>query len=74
MQEVNELHKQSSGSIDVEVDVAPTVNLGKAMEDMRTQYEKMIDKQRLEAKFWFDNKVRSSLEINIKNNTLEKNK
>lgn len=56
-EEISELHKQSSGSIDVEVDVAPTVNLGKTMEDMREQYEKMIEKQRIEVASWFDKKV-----------------
>lgn len=68
MQEISELHKQSSGSIDVEVDVAPTVNLGKTMEDMREQYEKMIEKQRIEVASWFDKKVRKSLLMNIKRN------
>lgn len=64
MQEISELHKQSSGSIDVEVDVAPTVNLGKTMEDMREQYEKMIGKQRIEVASWFEKKVRKSLPMN----------
>lgn len=72
-EEINELHKQSSGSIDVEVDVAPNVNLGKAMEDMREQYEKMIEKHRLEAKFWFDKKVEeTNEEVHVNTTELEK--
>ncbi|XP_018412064.1 PREDICTED: keratin, type I cytoskeletal 19-like [Nanorana parkeri] len=72
-EEVNEIRKQSSGSVDVEVDVAPTVNLGKAMEDMREQYAKMIEKQRLEAKFWFDKKLEDwNEEVHVNTTELEK--
>ncbi|XP_077316009.1 keratin, type I cytoskeletal 19-like [Lithobates pipiens] len=72
-EEISELHKQSSGTIDVEVDVAPTVNLGKAMEDMRDQYEKMIGKQRIEVASWFDKKVEEwNEEVHINTTELEK--
>ncbi|KAM5135069.1 keratin, type I cytoskeletal 19-like [Mantella aurantiaca] len=72
-EELNELRKQASGSINVEMDVAPTVNLGKVMEDMREQYEKMTEKQRLEAKFWFEKKVEEwNEEVHINTTELEK--
>ncbi|XP_068118029.1 keratin, type I cytoskeletal 19-like [Hyperolius riggenbachi] len=72
IEEITELHKRSGGAIEVEVDVAPTANLGKVMEDMREQYEKMIEKQRLEAKYWFEKKVEEcNEEVHINTTELE---
>ncbi|XP_072270886.1 keratin, type I cytoskeletal 19-like [Pyxicephalus adspersus] len=71
-EEISELRKRTSGSVDVEVDVAPSVSLGKVMEDMRDQYEKMIENQRLEAKSWFDKKVEEwNEEVHINTTELE---
>lgn len=63
------LHKQE-GTIDVEVDAAPSVDLGKTMEDMRSQYEQLVEKQRLEAKYGFDRKVEEWNE-EVQTNTAE---
>ncbi|KAM9296737.1 LOW QUALITY PROTEIN: uncharacterized protein PAF06_017671 [Gastrophryne carolinensis] len=74
-EEMTELHKQSRGAIDVELETAPPVNLGKMMEDMREQYEQLIDKQRLEAKFWYDKKFEEwNQEVTINTSELEKSR
>ncbi|KFW01443.1 Keratin, type I cytoskeletal 42, partial [Eurypyga helias] len=53
-EEVNRLHKQTSGSINVEVDAAPRTDLSTIMENMRKQYEEMAEKNRQEAKERFE--------------------
>ncbi|KAM4691891.1 keratin, type I cytoskeletal 19-like [Rhinophrynus dorsalis] len=74
-EEIGELYKQMGGKVDVEVDVAPSVDLAKIMEDMRTQYEQLVEKQRLEAKYWFDKKVEEcNEEMHTSTTELEKYK
>ncbi|KAM8945833.1 keratin, type I cytoskeletal 19-like [Pelodytes ibericus] len=71
-EEISELHKKSSGNIDVEVDAIPSVDLAKIMDDMRTQYEQLVEKQRMEAKYWFEKKVEQwNEEIHISTTELE---
>ncbi|XP_068023051.1 keratin, type I cytoskeletal 20-like [Melanerpes formicivorus] len=53
-EEVTRLHKQVGGSVSVEVDAAPAVDLASIMEKMRTQYEELAEKNRQEAKERFD--------------------
>ncbi|OCT62032.1 hypothetical protein XELAEV_18043116mg [Xenopus laevis] len=70
-EEMEELGKQK-GAIDVEVNAAPSVNLGKTMEDMRSQYEQLVEKQRLEAKYCFDKKVEEwNKEVQINTSEIE---
>lgn len=47
------------GSVNVEVDAAPSIDLGTIMENMRKQYEEMAEKNRQEAKEQFEKQVRS---------------
>ncbi|KGL81751.1 Keratin, type I cytoskeletal 42, partial [Tinamus guttatus] len=53
-EEVYSLHKQVGGSVNVEVDAAPGINLASIMEKMRLQYEEMAEKNREEAKQRFE--------------------
>ncbi|KFP45103.1 Keratin, type I cytoskeletal 42, partial [Chlamydotis macqueenii] len=53
-EDVDRLRKQVGGSVNVEVDAAPTVNLATIMENMRQQYEEMAEKNRQEAKEQFE--------------------
>ncbi|KAG8446705.1 hypothetical protein GDO86_014240, partial [Hymenochirus boettgeri] len=70
-EEIDELQKQSR-FMNVEVDAAPSNDLAKTMEEMRSQYEKLVEQQRLEAKYWFDKKVEEcSVEIQTSTSELE---
>lgn len=46
------------GSVNVEVDAAPSIDLATVMENMRQQYEKMAEKNHQEAKEQFEKLVR----------------
>lgn len=56
-QEMDRLRKQLGGTVNVEVDAAPSIDLGQIMENMRQQYEVMAEKNRQEAKDRFDKQV-----------------
>lgn len=72
-EEMDDLRKQVTGSVNVEVDVAPAVDLGKIMEEMRAQYERLVEKQRFEAKSVFEKKVKEwNMEIQTDTTELEK--
>uniref|UniRef100_A0A7M4E4R9 Keratin, type I cytoskeletal 20 n=1 Tax=Crocodylus porosus TaxID=8502 RepID=A0A7M4E4R9_CROPO len=58
-EEVDRLKKQLGGTVNVEVDAAPSIDLAKIMENMRQQYESMAQKNRQEAKDRFDRQVNS---------------
>ncbi|EMP33857.1 Keratin, type I cytoskeletal 20 [Chelonia mydas] len=60
-EEVGELRKQLGGTVNVEVDAAPSTDLAKIMENMRQQYDSMAEKNRQEAKDHFD-KQKKALE------------
>ncbi|KAJ1135767.1 hypothetical protein NDU88_002198 [Pleurodeles waltl] len=62
--EVEELSRQLGGSVSVEVDAAPPVDLGKIMADMRTQYDQLAEKNRQEAKQHFE-KEREKLIVEV---------
>ncbi|XP_074835442.1 keratin, type I cytoskeletal 20 isoform X2 [Carettochelys insculpta] len=67
-EEVGELQKQLGGTVNVEVDAAPSINLAKIMENMREQYDNMAQKNREEAKDHFDRlteEVNQEVTINI---------
>ncbi|KAJ6660712.1 hypothetical protein lerEdw1_017709 [Lerista edwardsae] len=61
-EETDRLRKQLGGTVSVEVDAAPSIDLGQIMENMRQQYELMAEKNRQEAKDRFDNQVE---ELNV---------
>lgn len=51
------LRAQQSGSVNVELDVAPPVDLEKVLKEVREQYEGVIQKNHQEAEKWFQGKV-----------------
>ncbi|NXT43584.1 K1C20 protein, partial [Pelecanoides urinatrix] len=53
-EDVDRLRKQVGGSVNVEVDAAPSIDLATIMENMRRQYEEMAEKNRQEAKEQFE--------------------
>ncbi|NXH70925.1 K1C20 protein, partial [Hydrobates tethys] len=53
-EDVDRLRKQVGGSVNVEVDAAPSIDLASVMENMRQQYEEMAEKNRQEAKEQFE--------------------
>ncbi|NXX96622.1 K1C20 protein, partial [Centropus bengalensis] len=53
-QDIARLRKEMSGSVNVEVDAAPGIDLATIMENMRQQYEEMAEKYRQEAKEQFE--------------------
>ncbi|NWI68879.1 K1C20 protein, partial [Todus mexicanus] len=53
-EEVNRLRKEAGGSVNIEVDAAPSIDLAGLMEKMRLQYEEMAEKNRQEAKERFE--------------------
>ncbi|NXL59119.1 K1C20 protein, partial [Chordeiles acutipennis] len=53
-EDVDRLRKQVGGSVNVEVDAAPSINLATIMENMRKQYEELAEKSRQEAKEQFE--------------------
>uniref|UniRef100_A0A8C4WKY2 Keratin, type I cytoskeletal 20 n=1 Tax=Gopherus evgoodei TaxID=1825980 RepID=A0A8C4WKY2_9SAUR len=67
-EEVGELRKQLGGTVNVEVDAAPSTDLAKIMENMREQYDSMAEKNRQEAKNRFDKQteeVNREVAINV---------
>ncbi|NXS52439.1 K1C20 protein, partial [Brachypteracias leptosomus] len=67
-EEVERLRKQVGGSVNVEVDAAPSIDLATIMEKMRHQYEEMAEKYRQEAKEQFEKQtveLHQELAINV---------
>ncbi|XP_051957899.1 keratin, type I cytoskeletal 47 kDa-like [Xyrauchen texanus] len=56
-EDLNLLHKQQSGSVNVEIDCATQSHLDKELQEMRAQYETLIEKNCREAEKWFHNKA-----------------
>lgn len=58
LQEMHLLRIQQSGTVNVEVDSAESVDLTKILEEMREQYEAVVAKNKMEVEKWFQTKVR----------------
>lgn len=56
-QDLHSLRQQQSGSVNVEMDCAGQSNIDKELQEMRAQYEMLIEKNRREAEKWFQSKV-----------------
>ncbi|KAM3923803.1 keratin, type I cytoskeletal 19-like [Leptodactylus fuscus] len=69
-EEVGVLRKQVGGSVNVEVDAAPGVDLAKILSDMRVECEGVVEKIRKEAKEHYEKQV-ETITIEIDNNTTE---
>lgn len=57
LQEMKSLQTQSSGDVNVEVNAAPGEDLLKKLNDMRQEYENIIQKNREEVERWYESKV-----------------
>lgn len=57
LQDLHLLRQQQSGSVNVEMDCATQSDLDKELQEMRAQYEMLIEKNRREAERWFQSKV-----------------
>ncbi|XP_028827253.1 keratin, type I cytoskeletal 42-like [Denticeps clupeoides] len=56
-QELQMLRDQQCGSVDVQVEAGASVDLNKVLQDMREQYETVIQRNRRDAELWFQGKV-----------------
>ncbi|XP_028009208.2 keratin, type I cuticular Ha6 [Eptesicus fuscus] len=53
-EEVNALRSQLGDRLNVEVDAAPPVDLNKILDDMRCQYEALVENNRRDVEAWFN--------------------
>ncbi|XP_040856916.1 keratin, type I cuticular Ha5 [Ochotona curzoniae] len=53
-EEVNSLRCQLGDRLNVEVDAAPPVDLNRVLDEMRCQYETLVENNRRDAEDWFD--------------------
>lgn len=58
LQEMKGLHGQVSGTVNVEMNAAPGIDLSKTLADMRADYEKLAAKYQQEAEDRFQAQVR----------------
>ncbi|XP_034990328.1 keratin, type I cytoskeletal 15 [Zootoca vivipara] len=54
---MKEYNSQLTGTVNVEMDAAPGIDLTKALTEMREQYEQLADKNRRDAEAWFFSKT-----------------
>lgn len=57
LQEVSEKKEQAAGTVNVELDAAPGVDLLRVINELREQYEHIAEKNRREAEAWFLSQV-----------------
>lgn len=60
LQEMRQLQSQTGGDVSVEVNAAPGEDLTKILNDLRDEYEQIIEKNRREVEQWYEVKVRSN--------------
>lgn len=58
LQEVNILKGQLGDRLRIELDTEPTVDLSRVLEEMRCQYEAMVETNRRDVEQWFEAQVR----------------
>ncbi|XP_048782437.1 keratin, type I cytoskeletal 19-like [Lagopus muta] len=56
-EDMKSLQAQSSGDVNVEVNAAPGEDLLKKLNDMRQEYEQIIQKNREEVESWYESKI-----------------
>ena len=57
---MRQLQSQTGGDVSVEVNAAPGEDLTKTLNDLRNEYEQIIEKNRREDEQWYEVKVRSN--------------
>lgn len=60
-QEVGVLRQQLGDRLNIEVDAAPPVDLTRMLEEMRCQYETMVETNHRDVEEWFNTQVGTSL-------------
>uniref|UniRef100_H3AVB6 IF rod domain-containing protein n=1 Tax=Latimeria chalumnae TaxID=7897 RepID=H3AVB6_LATCH len=66
-EELDLLKQQVSGTVNVEVDSGPSVNLNKTLEEMREEYEKLCRKNREEAEQMYKQQIETTQEVMTQN-------
>ncbi|XP_065554987.1 keratin, type I cytoskeletal 16-like [Lathamus discolor] len=56
-EEMKQLQSQTGGDVSVEVNAAPGQDLTKILNDLRNEYEQIIDKNRREVEQWYEVKI-----------------
>ncbi|OXB69936.1 UNVERIFIED_CONTAM: hypothetical protein H355_009833, partial [Colinus virginianus] len=56
-EELRQLQAQTSGDVSVEVNAAPGEDLTKTLNDLRNEYEQIIEKNRREVEQWYEVKI-----------------
>ncbi|NXJ85965.1 K1C14 protein, partial [Trogon melanurus] len=64
-EEMRQLQSQTSGDVSVEVNAAPGEDLTKILNDLRNEYEQIIEKNRREVEQWYEVKVSSNAQSGI---------
>ncbi|NXP39611.1 K1C24 protein, partial [Leiothrix lutea] len=58
-EEIRQIQSQTGGDVSVEVNAAPGQDLTKILNDMRNEYEEIIEKNRREVEQWYEVKINS---------------
>lgn len=61
LQQMKSLQTQSGGDVNVEVNAAPGEDLLKKLNNMRQEYENIIQKNREEVEKWYEGKVSATV-------------
>ena len=65
LQEMRQLQSQTGGDVSVEVNAAPGEDLTKILNDLRNEYEQIIEKNRREVEQWYEVKVCSNAQSGL---------
>uniref|UniRef100_A0A8C3K154 IF rod domain-containing protein n=1 Tax=Calidris pygmaea TaxID=425635 RepID=A0A8C3K154_9CHAR len=64
-EEMRQLQSQTGGDVSVEVNAAPGEDLTKILNDLRNEYEQIIEKNRREVEQWYEVKVRPKAQSRV---------
>ena len=62
---MRQLQSQTGGDVSVEVNAAPGEDLTKTLNDLRNEYEQIIERNRREVEQWYEVKVRSHAQSGV---------